>query len=150
MQQQVQNEPGIGNRLFGIKNSNFISNSKSHLPKITTPGPSYLVNRTLFVVLSLIIFSTSFAQVPTQQLRGSVVDHVLQTAIEGATVRISGIEKTVITNANGEFRFTAVPIGVQQLVISCVGYKELVLDNINLNSGKETVLNINLENSVQA
>ena len=153
---EVRSDFGIWYWVFGIGRVNTILHFQFHISETSPLRTSYLVPRTssllrvFFLFSSILILSYSSAQIPTQQLRGTVVDHVLQTSIEGATVRITGVNKTVITNANGEFRFTAIPIGVQQLVVSCVGYKELVLDNINLNSGKETVLNINLENTVKS
>jgi hypothetical protein len=82
---------------------------------------------------------------PTQQLRGVVVDNVLQTPIQGATVSLPVLGLTTVTNASGAFRFEDVPIGVQQLTITHVSYKEVLLDNINVISGKETVLNITVE-----
>src|SRR5689334_4615882 len=111
-----------------------------------------------FATLTVLLFFTQilFAQhvsdlkVPQQQLRGVVTDQVLQSPVSGATVTISGLKKSVITDQNGAFRFNQVPVGIYQLVISYVGYREVVLDNINLNSGKEMVLTISMESRVQS
>jgi hypothetical protein len=85
------------------------------------------------------------AVLPTQQLRGVVVDNVVQTPIPGATVSLPALGLTTVTDANGAFRFPAVPIGVRQVAISHVSYKEVLLDNITVISGKETVLSIAVE-----
>ena len=107
--------------------------------------------RSLFTLLILFFCTTVFAQsdLPSQHLRGIVVDQVLQTPVEGATVTIITDQKSVVTDAKGIFRFTQLPIGSKHLVISAIGYKEIVLDQVQLNSGKELVLNISLEQKVK-
>lgn len=84
----------------------------------------------------------------TQQLRGTVTEQVLQKPLPGATVTIGS--HTVTANEEGVFRFTHLPVGVYRLVISNAGYKTHTLENITVNSGKETVLNISLEALVRA
>lgn len=102
---------------------------------------------TLAITLSLLTF---FLQAQyTQQLRGTVVDRVLQQPLAGATVTITGINKSVVTGADGLFRFRDVPVGTYQLVISYSGYKDGTMDNIGINSGKETVIAIPLETLVK-
>lgn len=81
----------------------------------------------------------------TQQLRGTVVDIVLQKPLAGATVSIKLLNRSVSTNEEGVFRFRDLPVGTYQLTISFTGFKEGVLDNIVINAGKETVLTIPLE-----
>lgn len=52
------------------------------------------------------------------------------------------------TDENGYFRFTRVPIGLQQIRVSHASYKAVQLDNITVNAGKEMVLTIALELNV--
>ena len=108
----------------------------------------------ILLLLSLLKPDSVYAQslgakvatsLPTQQLRGTLVDNVVQTPIEGATVSLPALGLTTTTDAAGAFRFPTVPIGVQQLAISHVSYKEVVLENINVISGKETVLALQAE-----
>jgi hypothetical protein len=94
------------------------------------------------------IYAQHSKAIPIQQLRGTVVDQFLQTPIEGASITISATGRTVISDAKGNFRFDSVVIGIHQLIISSIAYKQVTLDNINLISGKETVLNISMENKV--
>ncbi|HEU4472353.1 MAG TPA: TonB-dependent receptor [Flavisolibacter sp.] len=94
------------------------------------------------------VFLTAAAQ-PTQQLRGTVTDGVLQTPIAGATVTLDG-RQSVVTDDKGSFRFNAVPVGTYQLQVSHISYKVTVLQNIGVNSGKETVLSIAMESTVQS
>ena len=102
----------------------------------------------LFQVLS----NSAFAQQPmataVQTIRGIVSDQVLQSPIPGATVRLPLSNISTTTDANGAFKFNNIPLGIQQINVTSVGYKEIVLDNVAVNAGKEVVLNINLENSI--
>ena len=104
----------------------------------------------LFFLLLLSGFKLQAQDIPLQQLRGVVIDQVLSEPVQGASVTLPILNRSVVTNNKGEFRFDKVPVGVQQLLISSVGYKEAILENITINAGKETVLTISLENSVKA
>ncbi len=81
----------------------------------------------------------------TQQLRGTVMEQILQRPLSGATVTLPGLNKSVVTNEEGIFRFGNIPVGAHRMIISSMGFKETVLDNIVVNSGKETVVSITLE-----
>jgi hypothetical protein len=93
--------------------------------------------------LSLLIINVS-AQY-SQQFRGTVTDQVLQQPLAGATVTISPLNRSVITDASGIFRFTNIPVGTYRIHISYSGFKEGIAENITVNSGKETVINLSLE-----
>jgi TonB dependent receptor/Carboxypeptidase regulatory-like domain len=98
----------------------------------------------LFAFALSLLFVNVNAQY-TQQLRGTVMDQVLQQPLVNATVTIKEIGKSVTTNEEGVFRFKDIAVGSYRLVISYTGFKEGVLDNIIVNSGKETVINVALE-----
>jgi hypothetical protein len=85
------------------------------------------------------------AHLPTQQLRGVVLDNITQAPVEGATVSLPVLGLTTSTDAGGVFRFAAVTIGVQQVAVSHVSYKEVLLENVGVISGKETVLTVAVE-----
>ncbi|MEI9945375.1 MAG: TonB-dependent receptor [Chitinophagaceae bacterium] len=80
-----------------------------------------------------------------QQLRGTVSDYLLQKPLAGATVIIAAVNQSVVTDEEGVFRFKDLPIGSYRITISYSGFKDITLENIAVNSGKETVLNIPLE-----
>lgn len=102
------------------------------------------------ILLSLSFYSLlTVAQQPLiQQLRGTVIDQLLQRPLAGATVRLPGQSQTVMTDAEGNFRFAALPIGSYRVEVSYAGYKEVILENVFLNTGKETVLQIAMETAV--
>jgi len=98
-------------------------------------------------IISIVIFFLSVAANAQykQQLRGTVIDLVLQKPMPGATVSIPSFNYSTITDEEGVFRFKDLPIGSYRISISYAGFKAQSLDNIAVNSGKETVLSIALE-----
>jgi TonB dependent receptor/Carboxypeptidase regulatory-like domain len=100
-------------------------------------------------ICALISVNAARAQY-TQQVRGTVTDHVIQQPLAGATVTIVSIGRSVMTDAAGNFRFAAVPVGVYRILITYAGFKDNVADNIAVISGKETVLQILLEADVRS
>lgn len=106
------------------------------------------------VFLFLLSFSFSTAAQPsaffTQTIRGTITDNILQTPVAGATVTLMGTDQSVLTDAKGNFKFPRVPLTTQQILISHIGYKEALIQNIIVNAGKETVLTILMEASIHA
>jgi hypothetical protein len=89
------------------------------------------------------------AQEVTQTIKGKVVDKQSQFPIAGANVVIlnSDPPKGAVTDDKGEFKLTVL-IGRHNIRISLLGYHEQMLSNILVTSGKEVVLNIELEEKV--
>jgi hypothetical protein len=98
----------------------------------------------LFALLLSLLFINVNAQY-TQQLRGTVIDQILQKPLANATVTIKETGKSVVTDEAGVFRFAAIGVGSYRITISYTGFKEGVLENIIVNSGKETVITVALE-----
>ncbi|MBL7766690.1 MAG: TonB-dependent receptor [Chitinophagaceae bacterium] len=92
----------------------------------------------------LIIFSQSY----TQNIRGTIVEKVLQIPIAGATVKIEGTQLGGVSDVNGHFQIEHVPLGTHTLKVSAMGYKETTLSNMQINAGKELVLTVSLEERI--
>lgn len=104
----------------------------------------------LFLTLILLSFcSLSFAQI-TQTVRGTVLDKQAESPLVGAAVVVEGTNPILgsVTDENGNFSIKNVPTGRYQIKISFIGYNASTLPNIVVNAGKETVLNISLEEAV--
>jgi hypothetical protein len=103
----------------------------------------------LVLVLNLTIIS-SFAQQLTQTIRGVVVDKISQVPLPGVNVILLGSEplKGTTTDIDGQFRLSGVAVGKQTLKMIFLGYEEQVLSNLVVNSGKELVLQISMEEKV--
>lgn len=103
-----------------------------------------------YLVILLFVFSfAGFSQVPTQTIRGTVLDKQTQSPLPGAVVQVLNTNPVLGTSTNekGEFKIPDVPIGRWQLKIQAISYQERFIIVV-LNSGKESVTNIELEESV--
>jgi hypothetical protein len=106
------------------------------------------------VLLALIIsFLTSlgYGQSLTQTIRGKIVDADSKYPLPGATIILlnSDPQKGTTTNVDGTFELTEVPVGRQDIQVSFMGYETKTLNNLIVKSGKELVLNIELQENVQ-
>jgi len=107
----------------------------------------------LFLLIAILVISiASFSQnaALVQTVKGTVVDQVSTVPIIGATVIIKDSDPIIgaITDENGAFKLPKVPVGKITVVATFTGYKPTVLSDLNLISGKELVLNINLEEDI--
>ncbi|HEC44678.1 MAG TPA: carboxypeptidase-like regulatory domain-containing protein, partial [Bacteroides sp.] len=86
----------------------------------------------------------------TQTLRGTVIDQDTRETLLGANVILlgTGSHEGTVTGLDGDFRLEGIPVGRIGIKVSYVGYEEKYISNIVLSSGKETVLNIELTESV--
>jgi len=110
------------------------------------------IKKLLIVTACLTFYGRIFSQQYTQTIRGIVVDKISQSPLPGATVVLvnSNPIKGTTTDIDGNFKLTNVPVGKQSLKIIFLGYKESILSNLVVNSGKELVLSVNLEeNSIE-
>ncbi|MEE4198187.1 MAG: TonB-dependent receptor [Bacteroidales bacterium] len=86
----------------------------------------------------------------TQTIRGTVVDKETQAPLPGVNLVIISTpqQQGTITDENGHFRFNQVPVGRVSIQASYVGYQTQLIDNIYVYSAKETIVNIELTESV--
>ncbi len=89
-----------------------------------------------------------FGQNLTQTLRGTILDTDNKQPLIGAQI-IVAIEpqKGAVTDVDGKFRIENVPIGRVAIQVSYLGYENLVVPNIVVNSGKEVVLSLEMRES---
>ncbi|HXB41283.1 MAG TPA: carboxypeptidase-like regulatory domain-containing protein, partial [Bacteroidia bacterium] len=104
------------------------------------------MKKILFIIFA---FSSVFfrAQELTQTIRGTVVDKQTQSPLYGAVIQVLAMDgKNTLSDENGKFRIENVSIGRRQIKISLLSYKERIY-TLNLTTGKEIVLNAELEES---
>jgi len=106
-----------------------------------------------FISTTLIIamFTTlAFSQNLTQIVRGTIIDSDNKLPLIGATVIIIGTDPLIgtATDVNGEFRLGKIPIGRIAVKISYLGYETKTIPDIEVNSGKEVVLDLSMQESV--
>lgn len=96
------------------------------------------------------MFSITYAQEFTQVVRGTVLDKQAQYPLPGATIELTTDTLTEhrVSDQNGKFKITGVPVGRVNVRVSYMGYKPAYLKNLVVTSGKELVLTIELEEMV--
>jgi hypothetical protein len=110
--------------------------------------------KTLF--LSLVITFISFHVLSqntnqTQTIKGSVKDLNSEFPLPGVNIILIDSDPFLgtITDENGQFRLENVPPGRQSILVTYVGYKSQSIPNLLVTSGKEVIVNIHLEESVE-
>jgi hypothetical protein len=106
--------------------------------------------RLLFLLLTIGAVIHTQAQMLTQTIRGTVADKISKAPLPGASVVITGADPMIgtTTDADGNFKLTKVPVGNHTIRITFMGYLDMSLPNVIVNSGKEVVLNIPLEENI--
>jgi hypothetical protein len=106
--------------------------------------------RIILAMLLSLPATLSLSQQISQTVRGHIVDQDSQTPLTGATVVVVGSDPLIgsVTDMNGDFRLTNVPIGRVTLKITFIGYEDRIIPNLLIGSAKEEVLNVTLAESV--
>ena len=89
------------------------------------------------------------AQILTQTIKGSVIDKQSKIPLSGSYIVLldSGNFKGTVAGLDGKFKLELVPVGRRTVRVTFLGYLEKTATVI-LSSGKEAVINIELEESV--
>lgn len=110
----------------------------------------YLLQKSFLFLFLVSSVSLSAQQQYGQTVRGVVSNKNTQAYLPGATVVVSSNDKTIgtTTNAKGEFSISGIPVGRCNISVSMLGFTPYISNNILVYSGKETVLEITLEEHV--
>lgn len=86
----------------------------------------------------------------TQTIRGNVIDTDSKMPLIGANVVVENPDTFLgaSTDIHGNFTISQVPIGRVNIKVTYVGYEPKILPNIELSSGKELLLNVELKESL--
>jgi hypothetical protein len=102
----------------------------------------------LGALVCFLLSSRAAAQVPTGTILGVVKD-MGGGAIGDATVRVAssatGLSRSVVTEPDGSYRFSALPVGTYDVEVARSGFKKIVQQNLNLAVGQDAVLDFTLE-----
>ncbi len=100
----------------------------------------------LFLIFNQLVISQDF----TQTIKGRVIDQQTQSPLPGVNVIIEGSNPTIgtVTNPDGYFKITGIRTGRVSLQISFLGYHPIFLNNLSISTGKELVLNVEMEEEV--
>lgn len=107
--------------------------------------------KSLTFILCVLLFTGVQAQELTQTIRGTLTDTDSKTPLFGAKIIVVGSSPTkgAISDENGDFTIEAVPVGRVHLKITAIGYREINLPSVLVESGKEKILNLELVEDIQ-
>jgi hypothetical protein len=103
----------------------------------------------VFLFVLLFVSLDAFTQ-GTTSVRGNVVDKETRVPLIGAVVELYNDSNKAdggVTDLDGNFRFTNVAPGRFSVRVKYTGYLPLTVPNVIVNTGKETILNLELESS---
>ncbi len=105
----------------------------------------------LITVLIIVVLQQLVAQNLFQTIRGTVIDNQTQMPLTGATVIVKGTNPVLGTTCdnNGQFRIENVPVGRHDIQINYLGYEMYIIREVLISSAKETVLKIELKESLK-
>ena len=90
------------------------------------------------------------AQNNTQTIKGVIVDKQSQAPIIGATVSVLNTNPALgaRSSSTGQYAIPQVAPGRYEIKVSYLGYKDIFIPNVIVSSGKETILDISMEENV--
>jgi len=102
-----------------------------------------------FFIISLLFSNFSFAQNNKQNIRGVITDKLSQSHIVGANVQIISEKLGTQTDVNGQYVLSNIAPNRYEIKISSLGYKDVVIPNVQVTSGKEVILDITMEEDLR-
>jgi len=104
----------------------------------------------IYYILIFFIFNMAGYSQATQNVKGTVIDKDSDFPLMGAEVSITKDGKLYggITDMNGEYIIKNVPVGRINMKAFYTGYEPVGYDNLDLDAGKELIVNFALSESV--
>lgn len=115
-----------------------------------------LKNKKFLGLIFSIVFSIAsqsvFSQELRQTIRGRVIDQDSKFQVIGATVIIVDSDplKGSATDANGYYKIENVPVGRVTLKVTYTGYEPKFIPNVQVGSGKEVIVNVEIAESIES
>ncbi len=105
----------------------------------------------IFTFLAVLLLPALMSAQITQTIRGTVLDKESQVELIGVNVVVttnSGETIGTITDEHGNFRLENVPLGRHRIDFTYLGYHSIAMNDIVVNSSKEVILNVRMEESI--
>ncbi|MEM6967043.1 MAG: TonB-dependent receptor, partial [Bacteroidota bacterium] len=100
----------------------------------------------LFIIALMPLLATAQNEM-SQTIKGTVKDKSIEYPLIGVNVLLLNNETTIgtTTDENGNFKLENVPVGRQTIQFTYIGYQPVTIPNILVNSAKENVINVEME-----
>lgn len=104
----------------------------------------------IVIIIFLFLYTSNVSGQHLQTVRGHVIDKESKIPLPGVNVVLLNSDplRGTVTDPDGNFRIERIPIGRQSFQISLIGYKQLLIPSILLNSVNEIILEAELEENV--
>lgn len=101
----------------------------------------------ILLLLSVVCTTATHAQSLTQTIRGSITDADSKLPLTGVIIKVTGSDPVIgsATDTKGNYRLANVPVGRVSLQLSLLGYNTITIPNIVVNSAKEVVLDLDMQ-----
>lgn len=108
------------------------------------------MKKAFFTVLSLLCAYAAYAQ-HTQTIKGTITDKETRIPLVGVSVTVTDIDEKPgnVTDENGSFTIENIPVGKHTIQFSYIGYNSMTIPGVLVTSGKEAVLEIEMEESAE-
>lgn len=103
-----------------------------------------------YLLVGIVFFCSVLIGQEVQNIKGNIADRDSELPLIGATVQIQLGEEVVGTTSDidGRFVLSNIPVGRHNITVSYIGYDVVTIPNILLTSGKEVVLEIDMQESL--
>ncbi|MEY3417402.1 MAG: hypothetical protein RL060_1514, partial [Bacteroidota bacterium] len=105
----------------------------------------------LFTLLLFTFFNFCYAQNYSQTIKGKITDKETGRGLPGVVVKMKGDSSGIFytrSDTNGLYKIEKISVGRRALTFSLIGYKQVVISDIIVISGKESVLNLEMEEQI--
>ncbi len=93
----------------------------------------------LFLTTAFICSLSAAAQ--SGIVKGNIKDSKSGDAMIGATIVLDGTLSGTTTDIDGYFALTEITAGIYKVIISSIGYSNIIIENVRVETGKETIIN---------
>lgn len=106
--------------------------------------------KAFWLIFNFVLFVTCFLSQNKQVISGRITEQYTLSPIPFAKIEVLNMEHRTTSDSVGYFELKNVPIGRINLRISAAGYKPTVLNNLELLTGKQLILSIELTEEITA
>ena len=109
-----------------------------------------MLNKKKYIILILFFIPLlSNSQNNKQNIRGNIIDALSQSPLANAKViMLNDTTKNSYSDVNGNFVIKDLSPERYEVKVSYMGYKNVIIPNVVVSSGKETILDIKMEEDI--
>ncbi len=108
-----------------------------------------LMKKLIFLTITILVIQSLNLNAQTGSIKGVILDPSNNETLVGAAVLIQGTHIGVTTNFDGEFELQNLEPGSYNLQISFISYETTIVENVKVDAGRASTLNIPLREATQ-